>query len=55
MGMGLELIDFIKKNKITAIVINIVLLYVCVTGITVVTEDKIVDYSFYNPRNCILL
>ena len=48
-----ELIGFIKKNKITAIVINIVLLYVCVTGITVVTEDKIVDYSFYNPRGTV--
>ncbi len=41
--------NFVKKNIFVTIIINIILLYVCITGITVVTENKITDYSFYNP------
>jgi len=44
-----DLCNLAKKNIIATIIINILLLYVCITGITVVTENKIIDYSFYNP------
>ncbi len=43
-----EFCNFVKKNIFVTIFINILLLYVCITGITVVTENKITDYSFYN-------
>lgn len=45
----MELWDFAKKHIIITILLNVALLYMCVTGITVVTENKITDYSFYNP------
>ncbi|WP_461207720.1 MerR family transcriptional regulator [Clostridium sp. DL1XJH146] len=41
---------FVKKGITILIAINLILFYICITGITVVTEDKIVDYSFYNPK-----
>ncbi|MPM87255.1 hypothetical protein SDC9_134350 [bioreactor metagenome] len=41
--------DFMKNNFIKFIVLNLVLLYMGITGITVVTKTKIIDYSFYNP------
>lgn len=44
-----ELFSFAKKNIVATVILNIVLLYVCNTGITVVTKNKIKDYSFYNP------
>jgi DNA-binding transcriptional MerR regulator len=44
-----DLCNFAKKNIIVTILLNIALLYMCITGITVVTESKITDYSFYNP------
>ncbi len=45
----MELWDFAKKHIIITTLLNVALLYMCVTGITVVTENKITDYSFYNP------
>lgn len=44
-----DLSEFIRRNIVLAISINIILLYVCITGITVITKDKIIDHSFYNP------
>ncbi|APU59818.1 MerR family transcriptional regulator [Clostridium botulinum] len=44
-----NLFQFSKKNIAATIVLNIVLLYVCLTGITVVTKNKIMDYNFYSP------
>lgn len=44
-----DLCNFAKKNIVVTILLNIALLYMCITGITVVTESKITDYSFYNP------
>ncbi len=44
-----DLCNFAKKNIVVTILLNIALLYMCITGITVVTENKITDYSFYNP------
>lgn len=41
--------NFAKKNIVVTILLNIALLYMCITGITMVTENKITDYSFYNP------
>lgn len=41
--------DFMKNNFIKFIVLNLVLLYMGITGITVVTKTQIIDYSFYNP------
>ncbi|MHB9944069.1 MerR family transcriptional regulator [Clostridium botulinum] len=46
---GAKLFQFVKKNIVGTIVLNIVLLYVCLTGITVVTKNKIMDYNFYSP------
>lgn len=46
---AVQLFGFVKKNITATVILNIVLLYVCVTGITVVTKDHIVDYNFYNP------
>ncbi len=43
-----DLCNFAKKNIVVTILLNIALLYMCITGITVVTESKITDYSFYN-------
>lgn len=45
----MELWDFAKKHIIVTILLNVLLLYMCITGITVVTENKITDYNFYNP------
>lgn len=45
----MEIWNFAKKHIIITILINVALLYMCITGITVVTENKITDYSFYNP------
>lgn len=44
-----KLLSFVKINFKKVAVINIILLYICVMGITVITKDKIIDYSFYNP------
>lgn len=44
-----NLLRFIKRNVIKVVVINIILLYICVTDITVITKDRIIDYNFYNP------
>lgn len=44
-----NLLSFMKRNVVKVIVLNLVLLYMCVTGITVITKDKIIDYNFYNP------
>lgn len=44
-----NLFNFMKKNLIKVSLLNLVLLYICITGITVITEDKIMDYNFYNP------
>ncbi|CDI49271.1 MerR family transcriptional regulator [Clostridium tetani] len=44
-----ELFSFVRKNIVATVILNIILLYVCVTGITVVTKNKIIDYNFYNP------
>ncbi len=44
-----KLLSFMKRNLKKVVVINIILIYICVTGITVITKDKIIDYSFYNP------
>ncbi|WP_419726222.1 MerR family transcriptional regulator [Terrisporobacter petrolearius] len=44
-----NLISFIKRNIIKVVTLNLVLLYMCITGITVITKDKIIDYNFYNP------
>lgn len=43
-----NLLSFMKKNVVKVVVLNLVLLYMCVTGITVITKDKIIDYNFYN-------
>src|SRR3712207_1818793 len=40
---------FFRKHIVLSIAINLVILYMCVTGITVITKDNIKDYSFYNP------
>lgn len=48
-----QLFSFVKKNIIATIILNIVLLYVCITGITVVTKNQITDYNFYNPTGTI--
>jgi len=45
-----NLISFIKRNIIKVVTLNLVLLYMCITGITVTIKDKIIDYNFYNPR-----
>ncbi|GLC30168.1 MerR family transcriptional regulator [Clostridium omnivorum] len=44
-----KLVEYVKKNIAAAILLNIILLYMCITAVTVVTENKIIDYSFYNP------
>jgi len=44
-----ELCNFMKKHIAASIIFNIVLLYVCITSITVVKKDQIIDYNFYNP------
>lgn len=44
-----NLLSFMKRNIIKVVVINIILLYICITGITVITKEKIIDYNFYNP------
>jgi len=44
-----DICNFVKKNIVVTILLNIALVYMCITGITVVTENKITDYSFYNP------
>ena len=44
-----NLLNFMKRNVIKVVALNLVLLYMCVTGITVITKDKIIDYNFYNP------
>lgn len=44
-----KLVEFVKKNIAAAILLNIILLYMCISAVTVVTENKIIDYSFYNP------
>ncbi len=41
--------SFMKKNILIAVGVNLFILYMCITGVTVVTQDKIVDYSFYKP------
>lgn len=46
---GYYLYNIMKKHVKKIIVLNLVILYVGITGIAVVTQDKIVDYSFYNP------
>ncbi len=48
-----QIFSFVKKNIIGVIILNIVLLYVCITGITVVTKNQITDYNFYNPTGTI--
>lgn len=40
---------FFRKHIGLSIAINLVILYMCVTGITVITKDSIKNYSFYNP------
>ncbi|KGO15546.1 MerR family transcriptional regulator [Clostridium botulinum] len=44
-----NLFQFSKKNIVATIGLNIFLLYVCLTGITVVVKNKIKDYNFYSP------
>lgn len=44
-----EVLSFAKRKFKLVIILNIILLYLCITGITVVTKTKIIDYSFYNP------
>lgn len=41
--------NFIKKNILIVVGLNLFIIYMCISGITVVTQDKIVDYSFYKP------
>lgn len=45
-----KLLSFVKINLKKVVIINMILLYICVMGITVITKDKIIDYSFYNPK-----
>lgn len=45
-----NLLSLLKRNIIKVVALNLVLLYMCITGITVITKDKIIDYNFYNPR-----
>lgn len=45
-----DLFNFIRKHIIATVIFNIFLLYVCITSITVVTKNQIVDYNFYNPK-----
>ncbi|MCR1897509.1 hypothetical protein NSA47_00700 [Irregularibacter muris] len=42
-----------KKHKIAFALLNLIILYMCLTNITVITEEKITDYSFYNPRGTV--
>lgn len=41
---------FLKKNIVATVILNIILLYLCITDITVVTKNQITDYNFYNPK-----
>jgi len=45
---------FFKKYKKQLIslflIINIVLFYTIITGVTVITKDKIINYSFFSPQ-----
>lgn len=43
-----DLYVYAKKHIGAITILNVVLLYICITGITVVTENKITDYNFYN-------
>lgn len=43
------LFDIMKRNFVPVIGLNIILLYIGITGVAVVTETQITDYSFYNP------
>lgn len=45
-----ELFNFIRKHIVATVIFNLFLLYVCITSITVVTKNQIVDYSFYNLK-----
>lgn len=41
---------FLKKHLIKVIAVNILLLYIVITSVTVVTKEKIIEYKFYNPK-----
>ncbi len=38
-----------KKYFKLTIIFNVIIMYLAITGVTVVTKDKIIDHSFYNP------
>ncbi|GAA0182171.1 hypothetical protein SH2C18_45970 [Clostridium sediminicola] len=48
-----NIFNYIKKKILIVIGINLFIFYMCITGVTVVTQDKIVDYSFYKPAGMI--
>ncbi|WP_243128247.1 hypothetical protein [Clostridium niameyense] len=50
---GFQIFNFIRKNIIITAILNLILLYMAVMGITVVTKDQIIDYSFLNPKGTV--
>ena len=44
---------FMQKHKIVFALLNLIIFYMCLTNITVITEEKMIDYSFYNPRGTV--
>ncbi|SHH19341.1 MerR family transcriptional regulator [Clostridium grantii] len=50
---AVSIFNIFKKKVLIIVVANIFLIYACVTGITVVTKNRIVDYSFYKPSGVI--
>lgn len=50
---SVSVFSFMKKNILIAVGVNLFIFYMCITGITVVTQDKIIDYNFYKPSGVI--
>lgn len=48
-----QIFHFMRKNIIITAILNLILLYMAVMGITVVTKDQIIDYSFLNPKGTV--
>lgn len=44
-----EIFAFIKKYYLIAIGINLFLIYMCISSVIIITDQKIVNHSFYNP------
>lgn len=44
-----EIKTYIKKHYKIAVIINLLIAYISITSVTVITQDKIIDHSFYNP------